>query len=93
MATFVRSLSEAERSEYESEFLDADGEVVAGRLKLGRARMVVLCACTESGSRLLQDGDLERVQAMNAADMNAICDAARKLNGFTKDDRESLEKN
>lgn len=93
MKTFVRSLSEAERSSYEAIGLHDDGTIDIDECVLGRARLVTLCVCTKDGARLLQDGDLERVQSMNAADMNAICDEARKLNGFTKEDKEALEKN
>jgi hypothetical protein len=85
----IRSLSGAERDQFERDFGD--------RLKRPspnvRAHLAALCLCDGAGERIFRDADVEALGELPGAALDRVFDAARRLSGLAKDDVEALEKN
>ncbi len=89
----IRSLTGTERDQFESDSVERKGKNYEANLKNLRARLVVLTVVDEAGKRVFADKDVAAVGRKNAAALNTIFEAARKLSGMTKEDVEELEKN
>ena len=87
---FIREISAAERDAYEAAALDKKGNV---QLVNVRARLVALTLCDEAGVRMFTDLDHKLIADMPAAGVDRVFAAASKLNAFSKEDIEELEKN
>lgn len=81
----IRTITAAERDKFELQCSESFVNV--------RARLCSLAICDESGKRLFDDTDVAALGEKDAAPINRIFEAARKLNGFTDEDIEELEKN
>jgi len=68
---FVRTISAKENDAYE--------DAVSRNMDNARARLVVMAACDESGQRIFEDNDVERVGNMPASVVARIWGVARKL--------------
>jgi hypothetical protein len=58
-----------------------------------RARMVLACACDENGVDLFKMEDLLAVSKKESTAVGRICEEAFRLNRFTKEEVDQLEKN
>jgi hypothetical protein len=83
---FVRMLSASERDQLEIQWERTK------RVHF-RARLVYYCACTAEGADLFREEDIPILGAQPTSAVARICDLAFKINKFTKDDVEELEKN
>jgi hypothetical protein len=83
---FVREMLAGERDAFE-----------AGHVKAGggdfRARLVVFTACSETGARYFAESDIPALSALPAARLQAVADAATKVNRLGDTDVEDLRKN
>ena len=85
---YIRMLTASERDKFEASCV---GTGKKQNLSNIRARLVVLCACDESGERLFTDGDAEALGRKSAAAVDKVFGACSKLNGFSSQDIEDLE--
>jgi hypothetical protein len=58
-----------------------------------RARLVYYCACDGEGKDLFHETDIPVLGAHSTAAITRICDVAFRINKFTRDEIEELEKN
>lgn len=58
-----------------------------------RARLAVLTVCDEEGNLLFTDADIPALTKKSAAALDRIFAAATKLNKFSKEDLDELQKN
>lgn len=91
---YVRTLSGEELDQFDADGLVKQGRVYVANMQNRRARLVVLAACDEGGSRLFQDKDLPAVAKKSGAALSAICEVARRLNRMDSEAMmEEAEKN
>ena len=95
---YVRVMGGRERNAYMASLADAPatGGTDAGaffmRENMGE-KLIVLTACDDTGARLFTDVDLDAVLAMSAPDIDAIRDAAMKINGLSSEAMDETAKN
>ncbi len=89
----VRSLTGAERDEFEQSRLKWKGNKVERNLANTRAKLVALSVVNEDGTRMFKDDDTSTLGRKNAAALDRLFDVAQRLSGFTKADIEELTKN
>ncbi|MGW6255411.1 hypothetical protein [Streptomyces sp. NPDC055085] len=87
----IRELSGSDRDKYETSMstLDKNGKPKLTRQN-SRARLVVLCAVTESGETLFDPRYVEKVGALPSRGLSRVFDACAELNGFSKRDVEDV---
>lgn len=89
----MRSVTERERSQFESDTLDKSGKLSKRSLLTVKPRLIVMCAVDDSGELLFTSADIERLLEMDSITANLLSDEAQKLCGITETDIEELEKN
>jgi hypothetical protein len=89
----VKSLTGAERDEFEDSVVRQRGKNRELNLKNARARLVSLSLVDESGQRLFSAGDVELLGRKSAAALDRVFGAAQKLSGLTEQDIDELAKN
>lgn len=74
----LRSLSEAEWSQYQRDSMDLEKQTVSAEgLLTAKARLISLVVADEQGTRLFKNADLELLNAMDArvvGDLYAACE-------------------
>jgi hypothetical protein len=83
---WVRTLSASERDQLEMQWEKTK------RVHF-RARLVYYCCCDENGKDLFREEDVPVLGAKSTTAVARICDVAFRLNKFTREDIEELEKN
>lgn len=83
---FVRVLSASERDELEKLW------ELTKRANF-RARLAVACVCDEEGKDLFLIGDIEALGEQPAPALQRIAAVALRINGFTVEAQEDIEKN
>lgn len=86
----IRSLSEFERSEFDSSVLDSRGDFSTDRLKRQKRRLIALCVVDEEGKRLLKDSEAEALRPVDSAITSALYNAIRIHIGMDEGDLEEL---
>ena len=93
----VRALTGTERGQFEMSSMriitGAPGEPPTTELvrpELARMRLVAMSCVDESGGRLFNEADLAALGELDAAPLDRIAEAARRLSGLTKKDMEAL---
>lgn len=90
----MRSLSELERSRYESQFLDRKtGSVIVDRLKQAKVELMVLCLVDDAGEVIFSGEHVPGLLDIDSAIVNRIYDQIRAFVGFDKGDVEKLAGN
>lgn len=91
----VRSMSAAERDEWEASWLADDGKPKTARERLRnlRARLAVLVLVDEGGNRLFADEDADALGKKSAPALDKVFAVARRLNGLDAKDVDDLVKN
>jgi hypothetical protein len=92
-AVWVRTLSGRERDLFEEQSLVSKGKRKEVSLQNIRARLVVLCACTEDGKPIFQRDDAMQLGDKSAKALDRVFTVAQRLNGITDSDIEELVKN
>lgn len=86
----VRGLTGTERDQFEARFVEGK----AKGFEAFSARLVAACAVDESGKRLFQgEAVTRRLGAKSAVAMARVSDVARRLSGFSEEDRDELAGN
>ena len=83
---WVRTLSASERDQLEMQWEKTK------RIHF-RARLVYYCACDDAGKDLFREEDIPILGAHSTSAITRIVDVAFRLNKFTREDIEELEKN
>jgi len=87
----VRSLTGAERDEFESSLLVGKGKDREVNMTNARARMVYLTAVDDEGKRLFTSPtDIKALGKKNAAALDALFAVGQKLSGLRKEDVDEL---
>jgi len=89
----IRSLSEKEKSAYETELMTGKGTFRRSRLDDAKRRLMVLCLVDEDGQPLLQRGDTAALENLDGAVTSHIYDEIREHCGFDAEDIEEAVKN
>lgn len=89
----IRSLTERERSAYESQLLNAKGDVLKSKLEEAKRRLICLCLVDDAGNRILSDSDADNLLEWDGSDTAAAYDVIFSHCGFQKRDIEDLVKN
>lgn len=85
---FVRMMTGTERDAFEEMIFKANGSNVGVRAKLAALTII-----DENGQRLFTDEDVDTLGAKSAAALDRVFTEAQRLNGFTEQDIQDLEKN
>lgn len=89
----IRSMTAADRDDYEQWLIEQTGGDTSKRLYNMRARLVALAIVSEDGERLFNDDDVAALCKKSASAMGRIFDAAMALNAIAAKDVEALAKN
>lgn len=89
----IRSLTERERSKYESETLTKKGDLNQSKLADAKRRLIALCICDGEGNTILQADDVKALEDVDSAVTQTLYDAIRLHCGFDQRDVEELVKN
>lgn len=87
---YIKSMTIAERMNFEKRFADADGEIDALDVTV---QTVIVSACNEDGEPLFTDDDADALKQLPSGVMLTIVQAANKINGLIKTAVEAAEKN
>lgn len=95
-AVTVRGMTGMERGRYETSAMQLTGNDKGGvdskivNPELLRMRLVSICTIDGDGKQLFSEADLLVLGQLNAAPLERIASAARRLSGLTEKDMESL---
>ena len=90
----IQSLTEREKSEYETALLTKTGRSVSReRLTDASRRLMVLCLVDDNGDRLLEPADVGTLSQLDAIVASKIYDECQSHCGFGDDDIEEIVKN
>lgn len=89
----VRTLTGAERDQYEADSIRTSKGKREVNLSNLRARLVAMCAVDEAGQPLFERGDVLKLGQKSAAALERVFEAAATLNGMSDEDVEELAGN
>jgi len=88
----LQSLTELERSEYNSGLLDKKGEIDKEKLTLGTVMLVCKMLVDSENNRMFHDHEHELLATIDSLDMEVLGDEARGHIGFDLESRRNLRK-
>lgn len=88
----LQSLTELERSEYNSSLLDKRGELDREKLTYGTMMLLCRMLVDQDNKRMFLDHEHEILAAIDSLDMEVLGDEARKHIGFDSEYRKDLRK-
>jgi hypothetical protein len=89
----LRSLSGAERDEFENGIQQQVGNKQVINARNARAKLVALCAVDEQGQLLFSKADVIKLGSKSSLALQRVYDVACRMNGFTEDDMKDLTEN
>jgi hypothetical protein len=89
----IRSLTELERSRFESSIRDKRGQVIADKMVDLKCRLIVLAVVDHEGNQLLTNQDIEQLRQQDSKLTNELVDFIQRHCGISDVDLEDLEKN
>lgn len=89
----LQSITERERSEWESHIKIRRGQVTRESMQMMRARLIVLCLVDDAGQQILQPGDAAQILDWDSALSNALFEQCQEHCGISEADVEGLAKN
>lgn len=93
---YIRTMRGDERDEFEgieAQFRKTKGKGSPQAMRGFRARLLVYTVCNEGGELLFKPEQAAALGGKSSAIVSRLFDVAAKLNGFTSEDVEELEKN
>lgn len=87
----LRSLTGAERDEFEAKSLTGSGKKQRVNPRHLRARLIAMCAVDEQGSPLFDVSDVISLSNKSAAALERLFEVASRLAGLDEEDVEELE--
>lgn len=88
----LQSLTELERSEYNSSLLDKRGELDREKLTYGTMMLLCRMLVDQDNKRMFLDHEHEILASIDSLDMEVLGDEARKHIGFDSEYRKDLRK-
>lgn len=88
----LQSLTELERSEYNSSLLDKKGELDREKLTYGTMMLLCRMLVDQDNKRMFLDHEHEILASIDSLDMEILGDEARKHIGFDSEYRKDLRK-
>ena len=82
----IRTLTGAERDEWESAFVNQDKIDIRGL----KARLVQLTTMNGDGQQMFTKADLRKINSKSASVIDRIFQVSQRLSGLTKEDAEEL---
>ena len=92
LSVFVRTLSGAERDDWEASIVQQKGKATTYDLRNIRARLVCKAVVDENGRRVFSDHEAEVLGEKSAAALDLLFTVAQRLNALTNADVEDLGK-
>lgn len=89
----IRTLTGAERDQFEASIVQRNGRNIATNMRNIRAKLVALCIVDENGERIFSDKDVEALGKKSAQALDLVFGEAQKLNGLRDEDVEELAEN
>lgn len=89
----IQSITERERSEWESHVKVKRGQITRESLVMLRARLICLCVVDEDGNPLFRPDDASQMLSVDSAITNRLFEACQEHCGISDADVEGLEKN
>lgn len=89
----IQSITERERSEWESHVKVKRGQITRESLVMLRARLICLCVVDNDGELLFRPDDAAQMLSIDSAVTNALFEACQGHCGISDADVEGLEKN
>lgn len=86
----LKSISGTQRDAYESSVIAAGSSDKRMNLRNARAKLIILCAVDDNGAQLFTTDDLNALGRKNAAPIDRLFDACRKLAGMSENDVDAL---
>lgn len=80
-----RSMNERERSEYETRFVNAEGDVVAELLAESRRVLIQKCLLEEDGSQMFAESEIDQIAELDGKFAGELDDLLRDLCGLNKE--------
>jgi len=90
---YVRTITGAERDEFEQGTLERRGRNIEVNLANIRAKLVAVCAADETGKQIFTEEDVAALGRKSAAPLDRLFSAAQRLSGFNQADIDELAKN
>ena len=85
----IRTLTGAERDEWESAFVNQDKIDIRGL----KSRLVQLTTMNGDGQQMFTKADLQKINGKSASVIDRIFQVSQRLSGLTKEDAEELVEN
>jgi hypothetical protein len=86
----IRSISGRARDQFEASLREGKGKNADVNLRNLRARLIVMCAVNEDGTKMFaQEGDVNRLGAKNAKPLDRLFDACKDMIGMSEEDVET----
>jgi hypothetical protein len=96
-SVLVKSLTGAERDQYEAAIVEQKGRDTKVNMRNARARLVALSVVDEEGKRLFSPNDVSLLGAKSAAALQRVFNVSMRLSGISAEDvrelTEDLEEN
>lgn len=89
----IRSITASERDQFEQSLFTQKGTDIVRNTENMRAKLCALVLVDEEGNRLFTFNEAYHLGRKSAAALDLIFTEAQKLNGISREDRESLVKN
>lgn len=89
----LRGLTAGERDSFEAQCFVGKGTNREMNFVNLRARLLVRCICDDSGKRLFEDGEIDKIASLPARVVDPLFDVAQRLSGMGAKDVETLSGN
>lgn len=86
----LRSITGTQRDSYEQSLMQSNGADRKMNLRNARVKLIVLCAVDETGRPLFTAEDVAQLGRKNAAPIDRLFDACRRLAGMSPEDVDKL---
>lgn len=89
----LRSITGAERDAYEASCIVQKGNNRTVNMKNARAKLIVLMAVDQHGTRLFSEDDIRALAKKNARPIDRLFDVCQRLAGISEEDMDQLTAN
>ncbi|MCG8430382.1 MAG: phage tail assembly chaperone [Candidatus Omnitrophica bacterium] len=89
----VRTMTGAERDNFEQSLFDQKGKSTKANMDNLRAKLLAKCLVNEEGSKLFSEKDIGKLGEKSAKVLDRLYTIARDMNGIGADDEEEMIKN
>jgi len=90
---YVKSLTGAERDQFEASVVEMRGSNQRFNMKNVRAKLAAIAICDEAGERLFSAEDVATLSQKSAAALDRVFGVASRLSGLSSEDVDNLRKN